>query len=258
MKDEKWVIEGPNPETIKDLFGRNVEVYDRANDIISLGLAHFWRRKLVFWSEKEGLKASYGKSHASSLRLKGKRKSILDCATGTGDLAFQFKRIFPSFRVTGCDFCKPMLEKARKKAKAFSLDVEFKFSDLTHLSFEDNTFDVTSVSYGIRNVKNPSQALFEMARVTKSGGKLMILETGDSHRFLMRIAFRFYFKFLVPLLGGWVSGDRKAYEYLSHSSCSFPSGERFVSFLKSTNLFRDIQYRSILGGASFMYKALVI
>lgn len=235
------VLVGPDPKKIQDLFGRNAHVYDRANDIISLGLAHSWRKQLVFWS---GTK-------------KDSSQNILDCATGTGDLAFAFQKASPASTVIGCDFCAPMLEKARKKAKKLSFPVDFQWADATQLPYSDNTFHITSMAYGLRNIKDPLKALLEMARVTQSQGKILILETGEVRGALMGTALRFYFKVLVPLLGGWVSGDRQAYEYLSHSSRNFPCGKSLKEFLESTMIFSDVQCRSILWGASFMYKCTV-
>lgn len=251
MKEEKKEnldsssLSGPDPGKIRDLFGRNAHAYDRANDIISLGLAHSWRRKLVKWS---GIN-----THQSNLQT----KAILDCATGTGDLAFAFQRLSPSLRVKGCDFCLPMLEKAKEKAKKFSSPVKFEWADIMELPYSNQVFDITSIGYGLRNVKKPYQALSEMARVTRSKGLLLILETGEMKGFFVGACLRVYCQFLVPFLGGWASGDNKAYEYLSHSSMKFPCGSSLKRFLKSTGLFDDVQYKSILWGASFMYKCRV-
>ncbi len=241
---EKGLV-GPDSDKIRDLFGRNAHVYDRANDIISLGLARLWRRQLVNWS-------GIGKN-----LLNQKIKKVLDCATGTGDLAFAFQRISPSIKVDACDFCLPMLEKAKEKAKKLLLPVKFEKADVMNLPYSDKVFDVTSIAYGLRNVKDPFKALSEMARVTRSQGVFLILETGGMKGFFVGGCLRLYFKVLVPFLGGWASGDPKAYKYLSHSSMTFPCGRSLKNLLESTELFSDIQYKSLLGGASFMYRCLV-
>lgn len=237
--------QGPKPEDIKKIFGKNAEIYDLANDVISFRLARLWRKKLVLMS-------SFQKKNEFT------RLSVLDCAAGTGDLAFEFKKKFPHIKVSACDFCKPMLEKAKKKAKNLNLDVDFYLEDITNLSFPSSSFDCVSIAYGIRNVVNPEKAIREMARVMRPGSLLLILETGDTRGMFAGSAIKMYFQWIVPLLGGWVSGDRKSYEYLSDSSRHFPCGKSFVSFLKSLNLFESVDFKKLFCGASFIYKAKLL
>lgn len=228
---------GPDPEQIRNLFSSIAKGYDRANDVITFGLARSWRRQVVKWS---GAKP-------------GDR--ILDCATGTGDLALDFKpAVGPKGEVLGTDFCAEMLELAPAKAKARGLDVKFEIADAMTLPYADDTFDVVSIAYGIRNVADPVKALGEMARVCKPGGRVMILETGDTQMPVLHSAVQFYFKNIVPRLGGWVTGRPKAYEYLNKSSLSFPSRERFIELMKRTGKFRSCEFKSLMGGASFIYR----
>jgi demethylmenaquinone methyltransferase/2-methoxy-6-polyprenyl-1,4-benzoquinol methylase len=232
--------QGPNPDEIKNLFSEVATGYDKANDAMTLGLAHLWRRKLVAWSEaKPG-------------------QSVLDCATGTGDLAIEFKKaVGETGRVMGTDFCEDMLELAPPKAKKAGLDIQFQTADAMNLQFEDNSFDVSSIGYGIRNVADPQLAIREMARVVKPGGCVMILETGDSPDTPLRGFFDFYFRQVIPRIGGWVTGKRFSYEYLNKSSRGFPSRERFIDLMSSTDAFSSTEYRVLMGGASFMYKGVV-
>ncbi|RME17497.1 MAG: bifunctional demethylmenaquinone methyltransferase/2-methoxy-6-polyprenyl-1,4-benzoquinol methylase UbiE [Bdellovibrio sp.] len=229
---------GPSPEKIKNLFSSIHQTYDLTNDVMTFGLVRRWRKMLVNWSQ-----AAPG-SH------------ILDCATGTGDLAFEFKKkVGPTGKVTGIDFCPEMLEPAYKKAQKLQMDVQFLTADMTNLPFEDNTFDVTSVAYGIRNVEDPIKALQEMSRVTKPKGFVMILETGEPQGLLLKKGVQLYFKKVVPLIGGVISGKKDAYEYLSSSSCAFPSAKEFLNLLKSTKSFAACEHKNLLG--SFLYKAVV-
>lgn len=227
---------GPNPEFVQNLFSSISGSYDRANDLITFGMARRWRKQLVNLSgAKEGDK-------------------ILDCASGTGDLAFDFKKaVGPSGQVIGTDFCESMLEYGRIKSKKQSVDVQFQWADVMNLPFGDNSFDVTSISYGIRNVQDPQKALSEMARVTRSGGSVMVLETGENRNKFLQFGINFYCNHLLPRLGGWISGNKSAYEYLNKSSAKFPCREDFVSLMKSSASFESVGFKSILGGASFVY-----
>ncbi len=232
--------QGPKPEEIRHLFAEVAQGYDKANDAMTLGMAHLWRKKLVVWADTD----------------EGDR--VLDCATGTGDLAIEFKKAVGSTgKVMGTDFCEEMLELAPPKAKKAGLDIQFQTADAMNLPFGDDSFDVTSIGYGIRNVADPQLAIREMARVVKPGGRVMILETGDSPDTPLRGFFEFYFRQVIPRIGGWVTGKRFAYEYLNKSSRGFPSRERFLDLMRSTDAFSSVEYRVLLGGASFMYRGVV-
>jgi demethylmenaquinone methyltransferase/2-methoxy-6-polyprenyl-1,4-benzoquinol methylase len=231
---------GPEPEFIRDLFDNISERYDRANDVITIGLARRWRKELVTWSgAREG-------------------QRVLDCATGTGDLAIEFKKaVGETGKVIGIDFSTGMLKLAPEKAKKENIEITFELGDVMNLNYPNEEFDIVSIAYGIRNVQSPLVALKEMARVAKSGGSVMILETGETEIPVMRKMVNFYFEHVVPRLGGWVSGKRDAYEYLQSSSRTFPSGEAFVELMRQSQAFSKLEYRSIMGGASFMYKGIV-
>lgn len=233
-------LQGPKAEEIKSLFASVARGYDRANDAMTFGMAHLWRRKLVSWS---GAKP-------------GDR--VLDCATGTGDLALEFKEaVGPTGSVTGTDFCAEMLELAPEKAKKAGLIVDFQVADAMNLPFGDAQFDISSISYGIRNVSDPAKALSEMARVVRPGGYVMILETGDNPESPLRGFFDFYFRQVVPRVGGLITGKRSAYEYLNKSSRGFPSREKFVALMNSTGRFANVEYKTIMAGASFIYRGQV-
>ena len=231
---------GPDAEYIKNLFGSISTTYDKANDVITLGMARQWRKQLVNWSDaREG-------------------QWVLDCATGTGDLAIEFKKaVGETGHVIGTDFCKEMLDVAPQKAAKQNLKVDFELADVMALDYPNDKFDIASIAYGIRNVADIDVAIFEMARITKPGGKVMILETGEVENPMLQKAIRFYFKNIVPRLGGWVSGKRSAYEYLQSSSGRFPSGEEFCDVLRGSGQFVKVEFTSLMGGASFIYKCTV-
>lgn len=233
-------LQGPPPEEIKKLFNSISKGYDRANDVMTGGMARTWRKKLVQWSGA----------------LPGNQ--VLDCATGTGDLAIEFaKKVGADGQVIGTDFCQGMLDSAPQKALAQEVAVKFEMADATNLPYKSHHFHVVSIAYGIRNVSDPTLALKEMARVCQPGGQVMILETGDQKNPVLKTAINLYFRHLVPRIGGWITGDREAYEYLQKSSSKFPSGENFLNLMRQTKCFKSVEYRSLMGGASFIYKGRV-
>ena len=195
----------PQPEKIRTMFSRVAANYDKANSVLSMGIHHLWRKKLVKLSAAaEGMK-------------------VLDCATGTGDLAIEFKKVVGnSGSVIGTDFCAEMLIPAPAKAQARGLEIQFAQADVLALPYPDSSFDVVSISFGIRNVADPIKALQEMSRVTKPGGSVMILEFGQADLPVFAPVFNFYSEKVLPILGGWVTGQKEAYQYLQSSSSAFP------------------------------------
>jgi demethylmenaquinone methyltransferase/2-methoxy-6-polyprenyl-1,4-benzoquinol methylase len=165
----------PNPEIIRSMFSKVAGEYDKANSVLSVGIHHLWRKKLVQLS-----KATAG-------------QSVLDCATGTGDLAIAFKKaVGPTGKVIGTDFCADMLESAPRKAQEKNLDIQFEQADVTQLQYQDSQFDIVSISFGIRNVSDPVKALTEMARVAKPGGRVMVLEFGQMKTPVIKDLYNYY------------------------------------------------------------------
>lgn len=231
---------GPNPERIRSMFSSIAPGYDRANTILSAGVHHLWRRSLVKWSG-----ASLG-SH------------VLDCATGTGDLALEFKRVVgQTGEVLGTDFCPEMLVPAPEKARRAGLEVAFETADVTALPYASQRFDVASISFGIRNVHDAKKGLSELARVTKSGGRVMVLEFGQPSMPGLAQAYRFYSSSVLPKIGGWVTGKPDAYEYLQSSSSAFPCGDEFTKLMSSTGAFSSVEARPLSFGIAYLYRGTV-
>lgn len=213
--------------------------YDLTNSVLSLGVHHLWRRATV---------------KASGARA-GMR--VLDCATGTGDLALAFKKaVGPTGRVVGTDFNADMLSFAPAKARAKGLDVEFEVADAMQLPYADATFDISSIAFGIRNVDDPVVALSEMARVVVPGGKVVVLEFGQP-RGIMGLTYRFYSKHIIPVIGGMLTGHREAYEYLPETAAAFPCREDFLERMRRTGRFADAYYKELTGGIAFLYVGTV-
>jgi len=230
----------PEPEKIRSMFSQVARNYDKANSILSLGIHHLWRKKLV---EVSGAKP-------------GDR--VLDCATGTGDLALQFKKTV-GFKgeVVGTDFCVEMLASAPQKAKAQNLDVRFEVADVTQLQYPDKSFDLASISFGIRNVSDPVKALKEMARVVKPGGYVLVLEFGQIDIPGLREFYQIYSEKILPMIGGWVTGQKKAYDYLQKSSAAFPCKEDFTALMKQSDSFDKINFIPLTAGIAYIYKGRV-
>ena len=214
--------------------------YDKGNQVLSFGLHHLWRRATVRASgAKEG-------------------DRVLDCATGTGDLAFAFQRaVGPEGQVLGTDFCAEMLDVARAKAEQEGLATQFEEADTLHLPYADGSFDVASIAFGIRNVDDPALGVREMARVVKPGGVVAVLEFGQPGGALFGPLYRFYSAHVIPRIGGWLTGKRDAYEYFHRTSSEFPSGSAFVALMENSERFSHVRSRSLTFGIAHVYVGVV-
>jgi demethylmenaquinone methyltransferase/2-methoxy-6-polyprenyl-1,4-benzoquinol methylase len=131
--------------------------------------------------------------------------------------------------------------------------VQFEWADVMNLQYAQNQFDVASISFGIRNVKNPAQALSELGRVVKPGGRVLILEFGQPRSRLISRLFTTYSHLILPQIGGWISGQPDAYRYLQSSSAAFPCGQEFLDIAKSTHLFSQMRFLRLQGGIAYLY-----
>lgn len=226
-------------EKVRRMFADIADDYDRVNSILSFGVHHAWRSRTV---ELSG--AKFG-------------DQVLDCATGTGDLALEFKEaVGKEGYVLGTDFCKEMIEHAPAKAAENDLQVFFEVADAMDLPYDDNRFDVSSIAFGIRNVDDPVQALKEMARVVKPGGNVVVLEFGQP-KGLLKYPYELYSQYIMPTLGGWISGNKEAYTYLPRTSAEFPAGNNFIELMKDTGSFKSQMFEKLTGGIAYVYVGTV-
>jgi len=229
-------VHSSKPETIQHMFSEIASSYDKANSVLSLGVHKIWKSKLVYLTKPET-------GH-----------KVLDCATGTGDIAFMFeKHVGTTGEVIGTDFCQPMLDQAVQRALDKNSKVSFKWADVMSLNFKNKVFDIATISFGIRNVQDPSLAMKELARVVKSGGVVAILEFGQVKTPIIGHIYNFYSQKVLPRIGGFVSGKKSAYEYLQKSSAQFPSGKSFRELMRKTDCFSEVKIYPVNFGLAYIY-----
>lgn len=198
----------PDPTAVNSMFGRIAKRYDLANRLLSGGVDKSWRRRLV----KE-VRASHP-------------RDILDLATGSGDVAFALSEgLSEQTKITGMDFCQPMLDQAEQKKKTAGVNayhnIEFRQGDGLALPLPDECYDAVTISFGLRNLADRHRGLQEMRRVLRPGGTLFVLEFSQPHRWF-RLLYYFYLRRVLPTFAGWVTGDRAAYVYLNDTITQFP------------------------------------
>lgn len=222
-------------EEVQQMFDAIARRYDRANHVLSLGIDTRWRKKAV--------------------RAAGARKGtkVLDLACGTGDLTFEFQRAVAPVAVTGADFSEGMLRVARQKAAKRQAPTKFEFADALDLPYLDRSFDVTSMAFGIRNVDDPVHCLREMARVTKRGGRVIVLEFGQPTGAWGKM-YRTYSRQIIPRVGGWITGKRDAYEYLPRTAAAFPAGPAFLQLMGDADVFAEVRGVPLSGGVAWLYR----
>jgi demethylmenaquinone methyltransferase / 2-methoxy-6-polyprenyl-1,4-benzoquinol methylase len=207
------------------MFDRIARVYDLMNSAMTAGMHHRWRERAV---EVSGV---------------GPGGRALDVATGTGDLAIALERaVGSSGEVIGSDFSEQMLELARRKSDA----VKFEWANALELSYDSGYFDAVTVGFGARNFSDLPAGLREMARVTRSGGRVVVLEITTPQRPPLSFFFRIWFDRLVPMLGR-IAGDPDAYSYLPSSVRRFPGPEALAGELAAAGL-RDVRWLLTAGG----------
>jgi len=211
---------------IRDHFDEIAPRYDLANRVLSLGIDTRWRRFAV-----KQLFDTPGDA------------TILDLACGTCDMAAELVRRRPGNRVIGADLSLKMLERGKQKTPGIPLIN----AQAEALPFADESFHAVMIAFGIRNVPDYAAALREMLRVLRPGGKACILEFSTPPSTLFSSIYRFYFLHLLPHIGGWLTGRRAAYRYLTDSVSGFPDAEPFQEAMQEAG-FRGVKYRRLTGG----------
>ena len=224
-------------EQVTQMFDTISNNYDGLNRVISFGIDVKWRKRVV------------------EILKKKNPATILDIATGTGDLAINLTQTGAS-KIIGLDISPGMLAVGKKKIdeKKLNNTIEMVVGDSENLQFEENTFDAVTVAFGVRNFENLEIGLSEIYRVLKSGGSLVVLETSVPTKSPYKQGYNFYTKHVLPKIGRMFSKDDSAYEYLSESAAVFPHGEAFNNILQKIG-FIDVENRPPTFGVASIYVA---
>ncbi len=237
---------GEKGKQVERMFDSIAPAYDFMNTAMTLGLHRRWRDTALD-AAAEALAEN---------RITPER--VLDVATGTGDVAFELHRRWPKASITGADLSEGMLDVARRKADALPLHdkamLTFETGDCLALRFKDDTFDLITVAYGVRNFEHLLQGYREMERVLRPGGILCVIELSEPENRLTHAAYRFYSRTLIPLAGRMVSRDPRAYTYLPESIAAAPQRRDMALLMQQAGL-RRCRWRSLTFGAVTFYLA---
>ncbi len=224
-------------QRVRKMFGEIAPKYDRMNHLLSLNIDRYWRRRTVRALQPDT------------------EQPILDCCSGTGDLAFAFERATGSrVPVVAADFCAEMLQVGcEKKRRRGSRAVQFVQADTQALPFDDNTFQVVSVAFGLRNVADTDLGLREMTRVCRPGGSVAILEFSTPRYQPIRGIYLWYFRNILPRIGQALArNSSSAYDYLPQSVGEFPAYEELTRRMEAAGLIRT-RFRPMTFGVATLY-----
>jgi demethylmenaquinone methyltransferase/2-methoxy-6-polyprenyl-1,4-benzoquinol methylase len=225
---------------IQRMFGQIAPCYDFLNHLLSLNIDKYWRSKTAQLVPPAAATAG----------------PILDLCTGTGDLALTYDRAAAgSVPIFAADFCHEMLVRAARKSQQRGAQERIRFleADAQVLPFADNTFQLVTVAFGLRNVTDPDRGLAEMVRVTRPGGRIAILEFSKPRHWLLGRLYRWYFRYALPLLGQLISRNREsAYRYLPESVLSFPDYDELAAKLRAHGLIQ-VNYQPLTFGIATLY-----
>jgi demethylmenaquinone methyltransferase/2-methoxy-6-polyprenyl-1,4-benzoquinol methylase len=230
------VPEAEKAGMVHGVFSRVASRYDVMNDLMSGGVHRLWKDAMMDWLAPRP----------------GQR--LLDVAGGTGDVAFRFLKRAPGASAVVCDMTEAMLVEGRKRAEAEKLapSLTWVVGDAMALPFPDASFDVYTISFGIRNVTRIADALAEAFRVLRPGGRLMVLEFSQIPNDLMQKVYDLYSFNIIPVMGQVVTGDRASYQYLVESIRKFPDQDSFAAMIRDAG-FGQVKYRNLTLGVAALH-----
>ncbi|MFZ0097000.1 MAG: bifunctional demethylmenaquinone methyltransferase/2-methoxy-6-polyprenyl-1,4-benzoquinol methylase UbiE [Gemmobacter sp.] len=221
---------------VHGVFTRVASKYDIMNDVMSVGIHRIWKDAMMDWlAPRPGTK-------------------LLDVAGGTGDVSFRYLKRAPGAHATVLDMTESMLVEGRQRAEADRMaeHLDWVVGDAMALPFPANTFDVYTISFGIRNVTRVQDALNEAYRVLRPGGRLMVLEFSQLPNDLMQKAYDLYSFNVIPVMGQIIAGDRDSYQYLVESIRKFPDQETFLGMIRQAG-FQQAKYRNLSMGIAALH-----
>ncbi|MGX9355984.1 bifunctional demethylmenaquinone methyltransferase/2-methoxy-6-polyprenyl-1,4-benzoquinol methylase UbiE [Roseobacteraceae bacterium S113] len=230
------VPEGEKAGRVQGVFNSVASKYDVMNDVMSMGIHRVWKDAMMDWLAPRP----------------GQR--LLDVAGGTGDISFRFIKRAGYAQATVLDLTEPMLVEGRKRAEADALSDQLSWvvGDAMALPFEDNSFDVYTISFGIRNVTRPLEALQEAYRVLRPGGRLMVLEFSQIPNEGLQWAYDRYSFNVIPKMGQMIAGDSDSYQYLVESIRKFPNQDTFLEMVREAG-FEQAKYRNLTMGIACLH-----
>ena len=238
MSTKKNAPDNDHAGRVREMFAGIAGRYDLLNHLLSGNTDKRWRR-LVARKLQDA--------------MSGEHALALDVACGTGDLSLALtKASQPDALIIGADFCRPMLEIAQRKSPHEAPSPVFIEADALKLPFDDESFDAVSIAFGLRNLSSVEGGLKELLRVLKPDGVAAILEFSTPVVPGFRTLFQFYFRRVLPLIGGIISGSRGAYEYLPESVSRFPDQKRLVELMIGVG-FEEVQYQNLTGGIAALH-----
>ena len=233
---ERVVREDEKAGLVHGVFSSVASKYDIMNDVMSVGIHRLWKDAMMDWLAPRA----------------GQR--LLDVAGGTGDIAFRFLKRAPGATAIVTDMTEAMLVEGRKRAEAEALAqrLDWVTGDAMALPFDDDSFDVYTISFGIRNVTRIQEALNEAFRVLKPGGRLMVLEFSQLPNAGLQKLYDLYSFNVIPRMGQAIAGDRESYQYLVESIRKFPDQERFAAMIRDAG-FDQVKYRNLSMGIAALH-----
>ena len=230
------VPEAEKAAKVQNVFTSVASKYDIMNDIMSVGIHRIWKEAMMDWLAPRP----------------GQR--LLDVAGGTGDISFKFLKRAGSGHATVLDITENMLIEGRKRAETDQIldSLDWIVGDAMSLPFADNSFDVYTISFGIRNVTQPQEALNEAFRILRPGGRLMVLEFSQIPVPLAQTAYDLYSFNVIPTMGKLITNDRSSYQYLVESIRKFPDQETFLSMVQHAG-FKNTSYRNLSLGIAALH-----
>ena len=221
---------------VKRMFDSIAGTYDQLNHTLSFGIDRIWRKKGI----------AYLRPFAP--------KSILDIATGTGDLAISMQRNLNADRIIGADISEGMMDVGRQKVAEAGLSehISFEYQDCTALTYAEDSFDAVTAAFGVRNFEDIEQGIREMSRVLRPNGHVMILELSTPEHFPMKQLYSIYSKWVIPTIGRLFSKEQSAYSYLPASIKVVPQGKVMTDLLSRVG-FSEVQARTLTFGICSLY-----
>ena len=230
------ILEKDKSKKVQGVFSSVASKYDVMNDVMSLGIHRVWKDAMMDWLAP----------------IRG--QALLDVAGGTGDISFRFLQRASGANATVLDLTEPMLVEGRKRAETVGISgqLEWVVGDAMALPFEDDSFDVYTISFGIRNVTDLQKALSEAYRVLKPGGRIMVLEFSHIPNDFLQWFYDKYSFNVIPRLGQIIASDRSSYQYLVESIRKFPKQESFMKLVNAAG-FENTKYRNLTMGVACLH-----